>query len=166
MKTLAKICAFFCLAALLSNCASIVSKSNWPIAVTSNPSGLQFSVTNRDGRVIHQGITPSTITLPSGAGYFRGERYTITTSRNGKNVGSATIVASLNGWYVGNIVFGGLIGLLIVDPVSGAMYALPKQVHVAGAYSSLSAPQPSAQGLEVVSIDSISASLREQLVRL
>jgi len=31
---------------------------------------------------------------------------------------------AFNGWYIGNIVFGGLIGLLIVDPLTGAMYRL------------------------------------------
>ncbi len=28
----------------------------------------------------------------------------------------------MNGWYAGNIVFGGLIGILIVDPATGAMW--------------------------------------------
>ena len=32
--------------------------------------------------------------------------------------------AYLNGWYIGNVVFGGLIGLLIVDPETGAMWRL------------------------------------------
>ena len=27
----------------------------------------------------------------------------------------------MNGWYIGNILFGGLIGFLIVDPLTGAM---------------------------------------------
>ena len=28
----------------------------------------------------------------------------------------------MNGWYLGNIIFGGLIGALIVDPATGAMW--------------------------------------------
>lgn len=28
----------------------------------------------------------------------------------------------MDGWYLGNILIGGLIGMLIVDPASGAMY--------------------------------------------
>lgn len=31
----------------------------------------------------------------------------------------------MDGWYVGNIIFGGLIGLLLVDPITGAMWKLP-----------------------------------------
>jgi hypothetical protein len=32
--------------------------------------------------------------------------------------------STLSGWYFGNILIGGLIGLLIVDPLTGAMYDL------------------------------------------
>jgi hypothetical protein len=32
--------------------------------------------------------------------------------------------SSVSGWYFGNVVFGGLIGMLIVDPLTGAMYNL------------------------------------------
>jgi hypothetical protein len=36
---------------------------------------------------------------------------------------------SVNGWYVGNVIFGGLVGFLIVDPLTGAMWVLePKDV--------------------------------------
>lgn len=30
----------------------------------------------------------------------------------------------MNGWYIGNLLFGGIIGLLIVDPATGAMWTL------------------------------------------
>ena len=45
----------------------------------------------------------------------------------GKQV--ATISAELDGWYIGNIVFGGLIGMLIVDPATGAMWRLDDSVN-------------------------------------
>jgi len=31
----------------------------------------------------------------------------------------------MSGWYWGNILIGGLIGMLVVDPLTGAMYKLP-----------------------------------------
>ncbi|HEY5968354.1 MAG TPA: hypothetical protein VIU35_10260, partial [Chitinophagaceae bacterium] len=34
------------------------------------------------------------------------------------------VECKLNGWYFGNLLIGGLIGLLIVDPATGAMYRL------------------------------------------
>jgi hypothetical protein len=35
--------------------------------------------------------------------------------------------ASMNPWYIGNIIFGGLIGLVIVDPLTGAMWTLDSE---------------------------------------
>ena len=35
--------------------------------------------------------------------------------------------ASINGWYFGNIIFGGLIGILIVDPATGAMWKISEE---------------------------------------
>src|SRR5436305_14092712 len=37
--------------------------------------------------------------------------------------------ATINGWYFGNLAFGGVIGMLVVDPLTGAMYTLePDQI--------------------------------------
>lgn len=39
------------------------------------------------------------------------------------------VKSMVDGWYVGNIFFGGLIGILIVDPATGDMYTLsPREV--------------------------------------
>ena len=39
------------------------------------------------------------------------------------------LTKKLNGWFVGNILIGGLIGV-IIDPITGAMYSLsPNQVN-------------------------------------
>lgn len=35
----------------------------------------------------------------------------------------------MDGWYIGNLLFGGLIGMLIVDPATGAMYKLDDSVY-------------------------------------
>ncbi len=38
---------------------------------------------------------------------------------------SRVVQRILNGWYFGNIIFGGIVlGMLIVDPLSGAMFTL------------------------------------------
>ena len=34
------------------------------------------------------------------------------------------LTSSVSGWYFANLVFGGGIGMLIVDPLTGAMYNL------------------------------------------
>jgi hypothetical protein len=63
----------FCISAfllLLPSCASIVSKTNWPLTINSNPSGAQIVVTNRAGIEVYKGNTPASMTLKSGAGFF------------------------------------------------------------------------------------------------
>ena len=38
---------------------------------------------------------------------------------------TVTVDANVNGWYIaGNLVFGGLVGYLVVDPLTGAMWTL------------------------------------------
>ena len=78
---------------------------------------------------MHSGNTPLTVTLKKGRGYFKAERYTVHIAKDGYHARDITVEGEVNGWYFGNIIFGGLIGLLAVDPATGAMYTLkPKEV--------------------------------------
>lgn len=116
--------------ATLASCASIVSHSSWPVNVTASPADAEVQITNQAGAVVHKAKAPFTVSLRSGAGYFDGERYTLTASAPGYAQNTCVLDTGVNGWYVGNVVFGGLIGFLIVDPASGAMYRLPETTHV------------------------------------
>jgi len=109
----------------LSGCATIAGNSSYPVAINSSPSEAKFTITNEGGKEVHSGITPQTITLKSGAGYFDGEKYSVKYSKEGYNDGLSVIDSSLSGWYVGNLLFGGILGLLIIDPATGAMWSLP-----------------------------------------
>lgn len=44
---------------------------------------------------------------------------------------AVTLTTGPSGWYVGNVVFGGLIGLLIVDPATGAMWGISRPTRAA-----------------------------------
>ena len=122
MKQTSVFCLIPCL--LFTSCASIVSKSQCPVAITSNPSGAKFTVKNKAGEPIHQGVTPCTVTLPASAGYFQPANYSLEFTKKGSATQTVEIKAGINGWYFGNIVFGGLIGIVIVDPLTGAMWRL------------------------------------------
>ncbi len=119
--------------ALMSGCASMVSQTSWPVAITSNPAGTAFTITNKKGEKVHTGTTPSTVRLISRAGYFEGESYILHFTGAGYTKAdiqekTATLGTSLNHWYWANLLWGPLapIGLLIVDPETGAMFKLPK----------------------------------------
>lgn len=109
----------------VSGCASIVSDSQYPVTVHSNPPGAEYQIRNRSGNVIHQGTTPSTVTLKSGDGYFKGARYNLQFTKEGYEQQSQTLDSSMDGWYWGNLLLGGGIGMLLVDPLTGAMYKMP-----------------------------------------
>ena len=107
---------------LNGGCASIVSRSKYKIPLKSN---LDAVVEVRNcGKLVTSAHLPTTLELPSGAGFFARSCYTFTFKREGYPDVVKTRDAYMNGWYLGNIIFGGLLGLLIVDPATGAMYRL------------------------------------------
>lgn len=150
--------------AILSGCASIVSDSQYPISVMTTPAGATFEVRNRAGNVIHSGTTPGSVTLKSGAGYFKGETYTIAFRKEGFADQQTTLNSSLDGWYWGNIIFGGLIGMLAVDPATGAMYKLPE--NTATSLEPVTADAKTADSLTLITVDQVPEALRDQLVQI
>lgn len=151
---------------LSQGCASIISKSKYNVRIASTPSGVPFVVYNKKGEQVYSGTTPTTTpALKAGAGYFSGESYTLEFRRDGYPVQKAEIERGVDGWYIaGNFVFGGLIGWLVVDPLTGAMWTL-KDLHVdldGGAKASLEAPG----SLKLVSLDEVPKSLRSTMVRI
>ena len=110
---------------LLSGCASIVSGPTQSVTVTSDPPEAYMEITNKAGDVIHKGQTPQVLVLNKSRGYFKGETYKLHLSKEGYVSQETTIDSYPNGWYIGgNLIFGGLIGYLIVDPLTGSMFSL------------------------------------------
>lgn len=104
-------------------CASIINGQTDTITIDSVPSNQSFTLINRDGDVIESGTTPATLTLKRGAGFFKKGKYTA--NFGGKEF---EVKNRLSLWYAGgNLVFGGLIGYLIVDPITGGMWNMPKE---------------------------------------
>jgi hypothetical protein len=150
---------------LFSSCATLFNQSVQPVQINSNPSGLTFKVTNSSNELISTGVTPTSINLKTSAGYMRPESYTIVFSKKGKDFGRQNLTASISGWYFGNILIGGLIGLVIVDPLTGAMFTLQDDVTLNGA-AMATLDHPSAGRLAIASIDQLSPAQRARLVRI
>lgn len=124
MKTLNSLLIILSAATISSGCASIVSKSNWPVSVQTNPSGANVIIVNKKGVEVFNGTTPTALKLKSGSGFFGKESYVVTLNLTGYAPKKVNLECKLNGWYFGNILLGGIIGMLIVDPATGAMYKL------------------------------------------
>ncbi|GAB7089003.1 PEGA domain-containing protein [Marinifilum fragile] len=112
------------LALLMSSCASIVSKSSYPISINSSPSEAKIIITDANGVQVYSGNTPATVKLKASAKFFKRALYHVKFEKEGYETKTVPIHFKVDGWYWGNILFGGVIGLLIVDPATGAMYKL------------------------------------------
>ncbi|WP_158825438.1 PEGA domain-containing protein [Mucilaginibacter lacusdianchii] len=117
-------CVLMAIAVLNSSCATIFGRSNYSVAINSNPVGSSITITDKKGVTVYQGNTPATVKLKSSSGYFAKGQYQVKFHMNGYEDRVVTLNSKLNGWYFGNILLGGLIGMLIIDPASGAMYKI------------------------------------------
>lgn len=146
-----------CIAAgALTGCASIFNGTTQAVVIHSAPQeGAAVTVTNRAGEMVHTGTTPVTLTLRRGAGYFKGESYTIRMKKEGFADKEIVLTPSVSGWYFGNLMLGGLLGMLAIDPATGGMYTFPNDV--TGTLSASGAAMSSAGKLTIVSTDSLSA---------
>ncbi|MBC5863320.1 PEGA domain-containing protein [Flavobacterium sp. K77] len=103
---------------LCSSCATIVSGSKQNVKFESNPSQATILVDE-----VEVGKTPFEIKLS------RKSEHEVLIKLDGYKNYQTTLTKKFNAWYLGNILIGGLVGL-IIDPVTGAIYNLtPKQVN-------------------------------------
>jgi hypothetical protein len=102
---------------LLASCATIIHGTRQDISFSSTPSGAKVFINEVD-----KGSTPTIVNLE------RKNNYAVKIQLDGYLPFETNIVKKVDGWIAGNIVFGGLIGL-IVDAASGGMYKLsPEQI--------------------------------------
>lgn len=107
---------------MLTGCASILDSGEKPVKIDSHPEGAQVTIKNQDGKQLYVETTPVSVSLPRSAGYFKGADYSLHFEKSGFYPYEGHLGSDLDGWYVGNAFFGGLIGMLLVDPMTGDMY--------------------------------------------
>ena len=150
--------------AILTGCASIVSKSMYAVNINSTPDGADITITDEVGNHVFTGKTPTVVTLKTKRGYFKGKDYNVTFKKSGYDSHSAVISRKVDGWYIyGNLLFGGLIGWLIVDPAPGAMWKLEEDVS-ATLTSQTSSLNPEEQSLKIVHLEDVPEYLIEKMI--
>lgn len=103
---------------LLSSCATIISGSKQNVKFSSDPSTATIFIDE-----VEVGKTPFEIKLE------RKSEHRVMIKLEGYQNYETKLTKKFNGWYLGNIIFGGLIGL-IIDPITGAMYDLtPNEIN-------------------------------------
>lgn len=165
----------------LGGCASIISDSDYPVTFNASPEGVHYEVVNaKDNLVMASGTTPDTVVLPADQGFFSRASYVVTFEKENYQSVSMPLKAGMDGWYIGNVLLGGLIGILIVDPATGAMWSLDDRVDVGLSPAAsqppvtkpVAPPVPDADqdregnDLSVLTYDQIPLAYRGDLIRL
>jgi len=104
-------------AMLTSGCATIINGSTQTVEIASEPEGASIMIDGEDF-----GTTPASVDLK------RKTAHVVSIALPGYETQELTLERKTSGWVWGNIIFGGLIGL-VVDISAGGMYKLtPEQL--------------------------------------
>jgi hypothetical protein len=110
---------------VLTGCATIMNSGPRRVSVASTPLGAKVSIYDRSNTLVQTSTTPFVAQLSTKYKYFKGQQYRVVFELPSYSTTEVQLRSSLSPWYVGNLVlFGGLLGMLIVDPLTGAMYNL------------------------------------------
>lgn len=155
--------------AALSGCATIVGQPTQTVPISSTPSEAKIVVTDEAGTEVFAGMTPTSVTLNKSTGkYWGGKSFKVTVSKTGYKTQEIPVTSSANGWYIaGNIVFGGLIGWFVVDPLNGNMYTLSPESISASMPSETAHNNRATDGtIAILLMEDVPAHLRGKLVRV
>jgi hypothetical protein len=150
-------------------CASIVHNGNRDISINTDPPGATASIRKSGGGlsdVVTVQRTPCTVSLDPKKSYFKGQSYTLRLEMAGYQTTEVELTPKMSGWYWGNLLIGGLIGMLAVDPATGAMWNIePDKVDhkLTGGQSSLIRNKT---GFVVVLVSDLTPAEREHMVRV
>lgn len=153
-----------CLLLMLS-CATVGKGWNEPIQISTPTFQKNIRITIQDmndsNNVIGQGEAPFSIKVKTGAGYFRAAKYRVI-AENELGVKTEKVIMPTLRWeyyILGNILLGGLIGLLIVDPMTGAMYGFDSPQNIRINNPSTEQSKKDIRELRVLTIKDISKAL-------
>src|SRR5690606_1128737 len=94
-----------------AGCASIVTKTSYPVHINSTPLGAKISIENSSGTKVYEGLTPVVVDLKPSEGFFKKAAYTVKFKKDGYEDVEVQIRCKLNGWYYGNILLGVVPGM-------------------------------------------------------
>jgi hypothetical protein len=104
-----------------TGCASIMSGRHADVAIDSYPSNAHVVIQDKRGREVTSFSTPGVASLKRQGRYFMPAKYTATISAPGYQPALIPIGATVNPWILGNVVIGGIPGL-VVDNATGAVW--------------------------------------------
>ena len=126
-KKFISIVVLLCFITSITGCATLMNGPKQKVGISSTPSGASVSV---DG--VSFGKTPVAANLN------RNDDHIVIIKMDGYEPYETMLTKKVSGWVWGNILIGGLIGL-VIDALSGGLYQLtPEQVEATLAKSGMS----------------------------
>ena len=113
----------------LTGCASIISGRHADVAIDSYPSNAHVIVHDDNGREVASINTPGVVTLKRNRRYFLPARYTAMIMAPGYQPAEVPIRSTVNPWIIGNIVIGGIPGLLVDNATGAAWQPRHSEIH-------------------------------------
>jgi hypothetical protein len=160
-----------CLISMFSTgCATILDgggKQNLSIRTTPTDATVSiFDYSHKDHKLISKNQTPAIVSLSTGSGFFAPAKYHVVIEKTGYKTHELDVKTGVRGWYFGNILFGGLIGMVIVDPMTGAMYKFTPETYDQQLASVQASNNSDTPILYVLLTDNLSPELRDHLLPL
>jgi hypothetical protein len=161
MDFLGRLHCAYCFAAVVSltGCASIVSGRHAEVSIYANAPNAHVVVRDKRGQEVASVHTPGRVTLKRKDRLIFPARYTATIAAPGYETAQVPIRSTVNPWVLGNIVFGGIPGL-VIDNATGAAWK-PRDSEI---YQEL-VPLQAAHAMQPYSVDH-PAGPRSKLIAL
>jgi len=115
---------------ILSGCATVFDGGPDDIRIDSEPNGARVTIYDEYGEVVASGRTQFKVALKAGGNYQR-KSYRVKVEKLGYEPREFLIESKGNGWWWGNLLYGGPLGALVIDPITGDMWKLdPAEVDI------------------------------------
>ncbi len=103
-----------------AGCASIISGRHAEVAINTTPPNAHVIIHDKRGKEVANVMTPAKVALKRSDKIIFPARYTATIEAPGYQTAQVPMNSTVNPWVLGNIVIGGIPGLIIDDATGAA----------------------------------------------
>ena len=104
-----------------TSCATLFTRSKYDVRLNSYPQNATFKVVDAKGRLVATGITPATVRLKAGGGFFKRGKYLVSMNKTGYYPVESIISSEYDANNLLNLFSWGLYGFAL-DGYTGAMW--------------------------------------------
>jgi hypothetical protein len=116
-------------ASLLTGCASIVSGRHADVSIDSYPTNAHVVINDNKGHAVASLNTPGVVSLKRNRRFFLPARYTAVIDAPGYEPAQVPIRSTVNPWILGNVVIGGVPGLIVDNATGAAWQPRESEIH-------------------------------------